>query len=215
MIATSSHNETQRRNLRNSNICNTVHQSVCTLYSKKSPKNHWNDARQTPFGVKLKPTMDMQKKQTTEKSTKEKYMLHTNKFVKLEKTTYQRRLRTCEGPESVLDAGQELWQETAARRFHSSPPGALAAWPQPPWWCRPQLTSTGFHSRRRLNVLHRLSLSYKEQTQGFIAFRTLIKDRFVLHIFLCDPGSTDTAVLKQIITVCYISTLPLPLFLPL
>ncbi len=140
------------------------------------------------------------------KSTKEKSMLHTNKFVKLEKTTYQRRLWTCEGPEFVLDAGQELWQETAARRYHSSPPGALAAWPKPPWCRRLQLTSTGFHKGRRLNVLHRLALSYKEQPQGSIAFRTFVKDCSVLHIFsaILIPGSTDSDVLKQIITVCYI-----------
>jgi hypothetical protein len=63
-----------------------------------------------------------------------------------------------------------------------------------------------FHRGRRLNVLHRLALSYKEQTQGSIAFRTFVKDCSVLHIFsgILIPGSTDSAVLKQIITVCYI-----------
>ncbi len=146
MIATSSHNETQRRSLRNSNICNTVHQSVCTLYSKKSPKKTigmTRDKHRVAWNWNL-PWICKRNKQL-KKSTKEKSMLHTNKFVKLEKTTYQRRLWTCEGPESVLDAGQELWQQTAARRFHSSPPGALlAAWPKPPWWSRPQRTSTGF-----------------------------------------------------------------------
>ncbi len=138
-------------------------------------------------------------------------MLHTNKFVKLEKTTYQRRLRTCEGPESVLDAEQELLQETAARRFHSSPPGALAAWPKPPWCRRLQFTSTGFTKGRRLNVLHRLALSYKEQTPGSITFRTVLKDRSVLHIFVCDPGSTELYCCFKTDNHCYIWVLSLSL----